>query len=194
MAWYTIVWREDTHRTCSINVPNFNTWCIRNVAALKAILPRSSEADSLCEELVDAWNRTWGDCTPAFTADGRNRITMASNEYYARVGVVPEHGAPRMEYFGDGEWWWHYADKADGTPKHRTVLAIAQFDDVVQATKRSEELLEEWSETVEEYDTDEWNSDRRGMRTQYEEFREWVMKAAGVMPPELEPEPQPVKR
>jgi hypothetical protein len=68
------------------------------------------------------------------------------------------------------------------------VLAIVQADDVVKATKHAEELMDEWSETVEQYDTDEWNSDRRGMRTQYEEFREWVHEKAGIMPPEPEPE------
>ena len=194
MAWYAIVWREDTSRAFSMNVPNFNTWCIKNVNALKAALPFITEADSLPEELVDSWNRTFGGCVPAFTANGRDRISGVGNEYYARVGILPEHHAPKMEYFGDGDWWWHYADKPDGSPKHRTVLAIAQFDDVAQATKRCEELLEEWSQTVEEYDTDEWNLDRRNMRTQYQEFREWVMQHCGVMPPELEPEPKPVER
>lgn len=192
MAWYAIVWREDTPRTCSINVPNFNKWCVDNEETLFVKLGISG--DKLATRLVYEWNRTCGDGIPAFEADGRSRIKAVSNEYYARVGVVPEHEAPKMEYFGDGEWWWHYGDKEDGTAKHRTVLAIVQADDVVKATKHAEKLMDEWSETVEQYDTDEWNSDRRGMRTQYEEFREWVHKNAGIMPPELEPEPQPIER
>lgn len=196
MAWYAIVWREGTTRTCSINVPNFNEWCLLNWATMVRAYPglRSGTGDSLPEDLVDAWNRTFGDCVPSFTADGCNRIQSVGNEYYARVGILPEHAAPRMEYFGDGDWWWHWGDKPDGTPRHRTVLAIAQFDDVAAATKRCEELLDEWSQTVEEYDTCEWNSDRRSMRTQYQEFREWVQQKCGVIPPELEPELKPAPR
>lgn len=187
MAWYAIVWREDTTRKCSINVPNFGKWCHDNEETLFVKLGIRG-GDNAATLLVAAWDRTWGDCAPAFEVDKGDRIYSTGNEYYARVGVLPEHAAPKMEYFGDDEWWWHWGDKDDGTPRHRTVMAIEQFNDVQQARDRAEDMLEDWSDAVDKFDTHEWNSDRKSMRLGYQDFREWVHQNAGIMPPELEPE------
>ena len=187
MAWYAIVWREDTTRESSINVPGFDNWCRDNEETLFVNFGIRG-GDGAARMLVAERERAWGDGMSIFWVDRANRISRTGNEYYARVGVLPEHAAPKMEYFGDGEWWWHYGDKEDGTAKHRTVLAIVQADDVVKATKYAEKLMDEWSETVEQYDTAQWNSARTSMLAAYQEFREWVHERAGIMPPELAPE------
>lgn len=187
MAWYAIVWREDTTRESSINVPGFDNWCRDNEETLFVNFGIRG-GDGAARMLVAEWNRKWSDCTPPFLVDRGNRISSTGNEYYARVGVLPEHAAPKMEYFGDEEWWWHWSDKDDGTPRHRTVLAIRQFNTVEEACECTEDMLEEWLDAVDKYDTHEWHSDRKSMRSAYQEFREWVHEKSGIMPPELEPD------
>lgn len=192
--WYVIAWRDQHDSTMTLNVPGFEKWCDDNASVLSSRINFG-----LChgnritpELLIDTWNLKWPG-TVAFRWNSRlGAIECDTLEFGARVEVLPERMAPHLELMDpeDDEWWWWHGVDAKGTPQFRIVLAVQQHEHVGEARQSAERLMEEMHDKVEDYDTQQWASERRSLRRQYDDFRNWVIAQTQHNPPDPEREPR----
>jgi hypothetical protein len=175
MSWYTIVWREAEKRRMYLNVPGIQDWCQSHDMRLVVLLAQ--------------WDQTFG--TEYLEPDGSDTLwSHAGTEYSVRTTIVPEHAAPKLEYWGccesedDFDW---VIELPNGKTDYRKVLSISQHADVGKAWDQAKKDVEHWLEKVEDFDTAEWQQDRERMRLDYANFRNWVNKTHGIMPPDPEP-------
>jgi hypothetical protein len=192
MSWYTIVWREAEKRRMYLNVPGIQAWCGNTMITREGpsglavtIEPRPVEL----EWLLRQWDKTFG--TKYLEPDGSDTLwSHAGTEYSVRTTIVPEHAAPKLEYWGcceaedDFDW---VIELPNGKTDYRKVLSISQHADVGKAWDQAKKDVEHWLEKVEDFDTAEWQQDRERMRLDYANFRNWVNKTHGIMPPDPEP-------
>ena len=175
MSWYVIVWREAEKRRTPLKVPGIRDWCKSHDMKLVVLLAQ--------------WDQTFG--TKYLETDGSDTLwSHADTEYSARTTIVPEHAAPKLEYWGccetedDFDW---VIELPDGKTDYRKVLSISQHADIGKAWDQAKKDVGHWLDKVEEFDTEEWQQDRERMRLDYANFRHWVTKTYGVTPPDPEP-------
>jgi hypothetical protein len=192
MSWYVIVWREAEKRRMVLNVPGLQAWCESTVitrTAPSGLVVTTEPRPVELEWLLRQWDQTFG--TKYLETDGSDTLWgHAGTEYSARTTIVPEHAAPKLEYWGccetedDFDW---VIELPNGKTDYRKVLSISQHADVGKAWDQAKKDVEHWLEKVEEFDTEEWQQDRERMRLDYANFRHWVTKTYGVTPPDPEP-------
>ena len=175
MSWYVIVWRDAEKRRTPLKVPGIRDWCKSHDMKLVVLLAQ--------------WHQTFG--TKYLETDGSDTLwSPADTEYSARTTIVPEHAAPKLEYWGccetedDFDW---VIELPDGKTDYRKVLSISQHADIGKAWDQAKKDVGHWLDKVEEFDTEEWQQERELMRRDYENFRHWVNKTHGIMPPDPEP-------
>jgi hypothetical protein len=190
MSWYTIVWREAEKRRMVLNVPGLQEWCQSTMIPQPGGLRQELRPGPVrLSALIGEWDRTFG--TKYLETDGTDTLwSHSGTEYSARTTIVPEHSAPMLEYWGscesDDEFDW-IIELPNGKTDYRKVLSISQHVDIGKAWDQARKDVEHWLESVEDFDTKEWQQDRERVRLDYENFRHWVNKTYGVMPPDPEP-------
>ena len=192
MSWYTIVWREAEKRRMVLNVPGLQEWCANTMITREGpsgLVVTTEPRPVELEWLLRQWDKTFG--TKYLESDGSDTLwSHAGTEYSARTTIVPEHAAPKLEYWGccetedDFDW---VIELPNGKTDYRKVLSISQHADVGKAWDQAKKDVEHWLEKVEDFDTAEWQQDRERMRLDYANFRNWVSKTYGIMPPDPEP-------
>ena len=50
--------------------------------------------------------------------------------------------------------------------------------------------MQKWHEKVEDFDTQHWSDERKNLRRQYDDFRNWVISQTQHNPPDPEREPR----
>jgi hypothetical protein len=193
--WYVIAWRDETPSTMTLDIPGFDKWCDDNREMLNSRIDsfnRYAPGRRITPDiLIDAWNANWPG-TVGFRWNPRlGAIETDTFEYSVRVEMLPERMAPHIEMMDpeDGEYWWWYGVDKDGNRQFRHVLDVESREHLEDAFGRSKWAMKHFHDVVEKFDTEEWVSERKNLRRQYDDFRNWVISLTQHNPPEPEREP-----
>ena len=195
--WYVIAWRDETSSTTTLDIPGFEKWCEDNDSVLSSRIDFGPNRDWYGHRttpalLIDTWNAKYPG-TVSFRWNSRmGAIECDTLEFGVRVEILPERMAPHIELMDPEEdeyWWWHGVDK-NGTPQFRIVLEVKNTNCVKIAFALSKALMRTWHEKVEDFDTQHWSDERKNLRRQYDDFRNWVISQTQHNPPDPEREPR----
>ena len=184
MSWYVIAWRDSSPRSVSAEVPGLRQWYIDNFDAIRAanrqiklLLPPKTEQCAAVGlgELFKSWNA-------GFTCDG-DGIEMPCPDYFGIVDILPEHKAPVMRCWGDGEMSWYTVDEETGEKSVRHVCSVTTCPDIIEAMREADKEVKANDERVDEYDTEEWKSHTRQLRRYYDAWSDWMEQQVKVRPP-----------
>ena len=190
MSWYVIAWRDSSPRSVSAEVPGLRQWYIDNFDAIRAanrqiklLLPPKTEQCAAIGlgELFKSWNA-------GFTCDG-DGIEMPCPDYFGIVDILPEHKAPVMRCWGDGEMSWYTFDEETGEKSVRHVCSVTTRPDIIEAMREADKEVKANDERVDEYDTKEWQRHSYQLRRYYVAWSDWMEQQVKVRPPAYKWEP-----
>ncbi len=191
MSYYVIVWRRSSERSVDLEVPGLQKWCEETMITRTApdgLITSTKPRPVDLKWMVGQWNAHIG--AKAIKCGYGDTLQTTGSEYSVRIEVLPEHKAPELEYWGigpgDPEFAW-VVQLPDGKKDYRDVLGVSQHKDIGSAWDQAQEDREKWYDKVDDFDTDEWQSDKEHLRLDYASFQRWVTKTYGVTPPEPEP-------